>query len=324
MGSKNIYERFLWFDQKARTGRYPNATKLAEQFEISVKTAQRDIEFMRDRINCPLVYHKGEKGYYYEDKTFSLPSFYISAEELAALLITRNLLQGISAPSIGDELSLLTGKIAAILKRHVHVVDEEIINNAVSIQQVAYVPPPQEVFKHVLDGCLRRKCLTFSYASPASAAHTQRKVEPYHLFHYMGTWHLVGYCHLRKGPRDFNLARIQDVVVLSEAFAVRGNFSVQRYFGSTFGLYKGKDRSEVTLRFTPEKAKWVQDQIWHKEQKKTVLNDGSLELSFPVAGFSEITMEILKHGSGVEVIRPESLRNLVRQEAEKIIRLYNR
>jgi len=322
MSSKNIYERFLWFDQKAKAKKYPNATKLAEEFEMSVKTAQRDIEFMRDRLNCPLVYDQSAKGYYYEDDTFSLPSLYVSAEELSALLITRNMLRGISASYIGDELSLLTDKITSILKRH--VVEEGIIDYAVSIQQVAYVPPPEEVFRNVLDGCLRRKRLSFSYCSPASGQQTVREVDPYHLFHYMGTWHLVGYCHLRRGLRDFNLARIRDIAVLPVPFVPRNNFSFQRYFNSAFGLFKGKVRSEVTLRFTPEKAKWVQDQIWHRDQKKKALHDGSLELSFPVADFSEITMEILKHGSGVKVIRPESLRNRIRQEAEKISRLYNR
>ena len=55
---KNIYERFVWFDERARLKAYPNATTLAEEFEVSVKTAQRDIEFMRDRLNCPLCYDK--------------------------------------------------------------------------------------------------------------------------------------------------------------------------------------------------------------------------------------------------------------------------
>jgi len=41
----------------------------------------------------------------------------------------------------------------------------------------------------------------------------------------MGTWHLVGYCHLRKGLRDFNLARIKDIAVLSDLFTPRDNFS---------------------------------------------------------------------------------------------------
>lgn len=322
MSSKNIYERFLWFDQQAKAKKYPNATKLAGKFEVSSKTAQRDIEFMRDRLNCPLVYDQSEKGYYYEDDTFSLPSLYISSEELSALLIARNMLQGISASYVRDELSLLTDKITSILKRH--IVEEAIIDDAVSIQQVAYVPPPEGIFKAVLEGCLRRKRVEFSYCSPVSNQKTVRKVDPYHLFNYMGTWHLVGYCHLRKGLRDFNLARIKDIAVLTDLFTPRDNFSSQRYFNSAFGLYKGEVSSEVTIRFTPEKAKWIQDQVWHREQKKQVLPDGSMELSFPVADFSEITMEILKHGSGVKVIRPASLRARIRQEAEKIISLYNR
>ncbi len=55
MGTKNIYERFVWFDNQVRARKYPNATSLAGAFEISTKTAQRDIDFMRDRLLCPLV-----------------------------------------------------------------------------------------------------------------------------------------------------------------------------------------------------------------------------------------------------------------------------
>lgn len=47
MGVKNIYERFVWFDDQVRVKKYPNPISLAEQFEISTKTAQRDIDFMR-------------------------------------------------------------------------------------------------------------------------------------------------------------------------------------------------------------------------------------------------------------------------------------
>ena len=85
MGTKNIYERFVWFDSQVRAKKYPNATSLSEQFEISAKTAQRDIEFMRDRLLCPLDYDSSQKGYCYDDDTFSLPMVYLSSEELAWL-----------------------------------------------------------------------------------------------------------------------------------------------------------------------------------------------------------------------------------------------
>ena len=99
-------------------------------------------------------------------------------------------------------------------------------------------------------------------------------------------------------------------------FSSPENFDIKDYFGSSFGIYKGGPRSEVTLRFTPEKSKWIKEQIWHKEQKSRFLRDGSLELSFPVEDFSEIKMEVLKHGDQVKVVSPKRLRNVIRREGE--------
>jgi len=138
----------------------------------------------------------------------------------------------------------------------------------------------------------------------------------------MGTWHLIGYCHLRKEIRDFALSRISEPEVLVESFKIPAEFDFKKYFLSTFGLYKGKTTKEVTLRFTPEKSKWIKDQIWHKDQKVKYLKDGSIELSFPVSDFSEIKREILKHGDDVEVIKPKILRGLIKAEAKNILKIY--
>jgi predicted DNA-binding transcriptional regulator YafY len=320
MGTKNIYERFVWFDNQVRERKYPNATLLSEQFEISAKTAQRDIDFMRDRLLCPLDYDSSQKGYYYDDETFSLPMVYLSSEELSALLIARKMLQDISGGAIGDELSSVVDKITNILKKHSVVADQ--IDDAFSFQLIEYSPAPETVFKAVLEGCLKKKCLSFTYYSPATEEKSERTVEPYHLLNYMGTWHTIGYCHLRNEIRDFALSRISGAKVLTESFKIPADFDFKKYFLSTFGLYKGKSTKEVTLRFTPEKSKWIKDQIWHKNQKVKLLEDGSLEISFPVSDFSEIKREILKHGDEVEVIKPENLRNLIKAEAQKIAKIY--
>ena len=52
VGDQLFLERFIWFDNEARHGRFPNATKLAEQFELSTKTAHRSIEYFRDRLQA--------------------------------------------------------------------------------------------------------------------------------------------------------------------------------------------------------------------------------------------------------------------------------
>ena len=50
MGIKNIYERFIWFDDQVKLKKYPNATSLPKRLEVSLKTAQRDVKFMRERL----------------------------------------------------------------------------------------------------------------------------------------------------------------------------------------------------------------------------------------------------------------------------------
>ena len=47
MGEQLFLERFFWFDTEAKKNTFPNASNLARQFECSIKTAQRSIEFFR-------------------------------------------------------------------------------------------------------------------------------------------------------------------------------------------------------------------------------------------------------------------------------------
>jgi len=222
--------------------------------------------------------------------------------------------------SIGHEISSIADKITNILKKHSIAADQ--IDDAFSFQLIEYSPAPEAVFKAVIEGCLKKKCLSFTYYSPAAKETNKRTVEPYHLLNYMGTWHLLGKCHLRGEVRDFVLNRISEPKVQARSFKKPAEFDFKTYFLSTFGLYKGKSTKEVTLQFTPEKSKWIKDQIWHKDQKVKILEDGSLQISFPVSDFSEITREILKHGDAVTVIKPDSLRELVKTEAEKIVKIY--
>ncbi len=320
MGAKNIYERFIWFDDQVKQKRYPNTTSLAKQFEISIKTAQRDIEFMRDRLHCPLVYDKSRKGYFYEDNNFSLPMIYLSSGELSSLFVARKFLQDVAESSVGEEISTVIAKITSILNKH--SISAEEIEQTLSFQLIEYHPSSEQIFKKMLEACLQRRSVSFSYLAPAYAEKIQRTVDPYHLLNYMGTWHLIGYCHLRKSLRNFTLSRMSDLNILDKTFVVPRNFRIKDYLHSAFGIYKGPALKEVTLRFSPLKSRWIAGQIWHKDQKVKNLPDGSIELSFPVASFSEVTMEILKHGSGVEVIKPKALRDRIKEEAKKIVKIY--
>ena len=62
MGEGLFLERFFWFDTQVRQRKFPNATTLSRQFECSIKTAQRAIEFFRCRLNASLEYDPAHRG----------------------------------------------------------------------------------------------------------------------------------------------------------------------------------------------------------------------------------------------------------------------
>lgn len=316
MRSSIVYERFLWFEQQAKARRYPNARTLATEFEISEKTAQRNIAFMRDRLGCPVEYDQQRRGYYYTDHTFSLSGITLSSADLMALIIARDLLRNVAGRTIGSNISHAVEKIAATLKTH----GAESIGagQTVSLRFIEHSLVCEHIFKTVLEGCLKKRSLELAYDSPARPGSTLRTVDPYHLYNYMGNWHLLARCHLRKEYRNFHLSRINAVRLLKAPFAMQKDFDPDSYFASSFGIFKAWKTQTVTLRFSSEKVRWIAGQIWHPHQKETLRKDGSLDISFPAAAFPELLMEVLKHGAGVEVVKPKELRDMVRAEAEKI------
>ena len=84
MISISAYHRIIWFHNRVIDKHYPNARTLSEYFEISARQAQRDIEYLRDSMNAPLVYCAKKRGYAYEQE-FTLPHYFLSEIEKGTL-----------------------------------------------------------------------------------------------------------------------------------------------------------------------------------------------------------------------------------------------
>lgn len=321
MGDQLILERFIWFDNEVRRQRYPNAAKLATQFEINDKTAQRSIEYFRDRLIAPLEYDFFKKGYYYTDPDFRLPVSRISEEELLALLISRKLITEASAGSLADELEQISRRLNSLLAANLpgRAHPEE----AFSFRWKNITPIDSQTFKLVTTALLHGKILSFTYKSPAAAkSEVNRPVEPHHLVNYMGNWHLIAYCHLRGDWRDFLLSRMTLCQIHESNFELRQKEEWQPFLQDTFGIYQNKEKFNVVLRFTAARSRWIKEEMWHQDQKDRQDEVGSLIRTIPAAHESEIMMEILKHGSQVEVLEPEWLREKMAAELRAAAQIY--
>lgn len=309
-------ERWNWFDRQIRSDRYPNAARLSARFEISVRTAQRCIEFMRDRLGAPLSYDSARKGYAYLDSSWELPRMPVTQQELSALVIARKLLSRSAGGLLGDRIRHLVNKLGRL------VVDaglsETELDRSFSAEWHGFSPTVRSVFESVATALLDRRVLRFSYQSPASGNDTRRTVLPHHLQFYMGSWVLLAFCRNRGEWRKFLTARMREVVVLEERFDPLPDADWMPLLETAFGIFQAPNTQSVILRFNPFRARWIREQVWHPNQEMTENPDGTLDLTVPAADFREIKMWVLQYGADVTVLEPEALRKEIADEVRKM------
>jgi proteasome accessory factor C len=99
--------------------------------------------------------------------------------------------------------------------------------------------------------------------------------------------------------------------------------ALNEHYATAYGIFGGKADKLAVLVFTKERARWVADEQWHPEQQATWLPDGRYELRIPYRDPRELVMDILRHGSNVQVMAPDSLRTEVKQQLSNALRNYD-
>jgi predicted DNA-binding transcriptional regulator YafY len=66
----------------------------------------------------------------------------------------------------------------------------------------------------------------------------------------------------------------------------------------------------------------VAQEEWHPDQVSSVLPDGTLMLEVPYSDTRELIGEILRHGTDVEVIEPQNLREQAAATIDKMLNVY--
>ena len=97
---------------------------------------------------------------------------------------------------------------------------------------------------------------------------------------------------------------------------------LEDFVGQGYGIFSGGEVQWARLRFTEERARWVAHETWHPKQQISWLPDGRMEMRLPFTDLRELTLDVLRHGSHVEALEPEALRQAIREEMRAAIRHY--
>jgi predicted DNA-binding transcriptional regulator YafY len=318
MAKKLAYERYLWFHGRLQGKKYPKIGDLAGRFEISRRQAAREIEFMRLFLEAPIEYSREHGGYFYTDDNFQFPGLWVSEEEIVSLIVSRRLAAAMPDRNLKKKLDSFLEKIG----RNIDL-DLSRLESKISLKNVRYYRVEAAIFSAVLLALSHDRQLAITYASGYTAEITQRTVDPLHLLLYMGNWHLIAYCRQRRGIRDFLLSRMKTAETLADRIENPVNpEEIKEKIEKRYGIFFDGPATQVVLRFQPQSARLVCDQVWFPGQVSETQPDGGLVLKFPVADFREIIRDILPFAADVEVLEPPALRQLIRETIARLAGMY--
>ncbi len=322
---KPQFRRLIYIDEAIRKGsrteKLPNARSLAEDYEVSQRTIQRDLDFMKWELNAPLEYDPQRYGYYYTEPDYRLPALSISQGDFFAVTIGEKVLQQYRGTPLYDRLKVVFEKLQASIPDNV-TIDPSWLDERFTFFPDASPTLDPAIWELCLKGLQDSHTVTFDYLNPGYSKTYRRTVDPYHFVSFRAQWYLIGYCHYVKGIRVFAVSRMSKAKATKKEFTIPADFDFEAMAGKHFGIIFGDQEYVVRVRFDAEVAPYVKEREWHWTQVVEEFDDGSIEVTLKANHLLEIRRWILSWGGGATVLEPPELVAEVAQDVKRMCEAY--
>ena len=301
------------------------AAEMAKTFGCHSRTVYRDLEALQ-YAGFPIYTEKVEGKNFWsllDSAKHSIPIPFNLAE-LMALYFSRGMVKTLKNTVFYDSLETLFEKIKATLPReYIQYLDQ-------FAKSVAVVPQPykqhgeiREIVEALTRAAVEKKYIEIDYYTMSRKKKSRRKVAPYKIWFFGGTFYLVGYCGLRQDVRIFALDRIRTLETTEETYEMPGDFNLDEFMRASFGIFHGEP-VQVRIWFAPDAAGYISEKTWHATQRIETQKDGALIFEAEVAGTTEIKYWIMSWGSRAVVLSPDSLHTEIRRESEALLENYEK
>ena len=309
--------------ERLKAGRYPNCRKLADELEVSSKTVQRDIDFMRYQLGLPIEYDQLHFGFYYTEPVSHFPNIEISEGELVALYVGQKALAQYKGTSFEAPLSTAFRKITDGLRDTISVTWSD-LDSAVSFRSTGRSVADVHLFEQLSHAVFKQLEVRFEYKKPEGSRFEQRYVQPYHLGCVENLWYLFAFDLDREQLRTFALPRIRSVGVSKTKFRRPMDFSIGKFLGESFGVFAKPTKAKHMIRiaFDAFAAPRIEERQWHPSQKIKQLRNGGIELSLTLSNLEEIERWILSWGTHAEVLGPPELQERIAKTVSALADTY--
>ncbi len=299
--------------------------ELAEEFNVSKKTIERDITNLS---SCGFpIYDKIDEYrecqvFYYMMPHYKFPGLVFNFQEYMTLL----LIYKMSFPLE----SYLDGYIKDSFKKLQSQIPQEYSNfykkmwNFILPDTSSYFEYDDLMLKNISDvvnALFNYKQVYVKYKSLISKQMKEHFLSPLCLKIYQNNVYLVAYSDKKKATLLFALNRIIEIEVLNTP-PLQVKFNPDKFFENAFGNYKEKSY-KVVLEFKSDIAPYIAERIWYRKQKLRVLDNKNLQMEIPNITISEIKKFVFSYGNLVKVIEPQELIDEVLDNLEKVKEYYS-
>ncbi len=292
-------ERIFYINRKILEDGKVRTAQVTSKFEISKRQVMRDMEYLRDILEAPLVYETKEKGYVYTAE-YSMMSN-TNERMLVLNAIFRSLAESQGA------LSVITDMVSEGL-------DSGLEESYKSLsEKILFITPVQDwpdytVFNKICSAMKGDLRMSLGYRN-AKGERSNRHIEPLRLVNYSGRWYLLSFDRQNKELRTFHLSRIEKIEPI-EGDHFQSQYTegeLDSFIHGGFGIFMGKQSIPVTFCVFGWASNALATQTWHKDQMiRPVSFEGrqGLEVTVPVANLQEILSQILSFGPAAIPIAP--------------------
>ncbi|NSL88995.1 helix-turn-helix transcriptional regulator [Chitinophaga solisilvae] len=287
------------------------AAEIADRFNISLRTVYRDVKALQE-AGVPIGAEAGT-GYYIVDG-YHLPPVMFSKEEAAALLTGEKLMERFSDHSNRKQFGLAMEKIRSVLrgseKDYLESLEENIavISNGIPTEEEGF---PNKFMSDIQQALGLHQVISMEYFSFQEEVATRREVEPIGIFHSANKWHLIAWCRLRQGYRDFRIDRIRKLSVTSTYYKKDNRLSLQEYLKQK-KQHSPDDPILIKISLDKDLMRYVRDQKYYFGLMDETVKGDRVELTFLQPYLNQMARWLTMFGSRVDILEPESLRQVMR------------
>jgi len=313
--------RIMQIHERLKEGGFPNCQALSDDLEVSYKTVQRDIDFMRDQLQLPIEYDSVRHGFLYTREVKNLPAMALQEGEVIALLVAQRAAEQYRGTPFEKSLRNAFTRLIESLpsKSEISLKD---LSEAVSFRPPGPPAEDLECFQTLSNALMKSQEIEFRYRKPGDGTGATRRVQPYHLGCIGGIWYLIGFDLGRNALRTFALARIATPTNLNRRFTRPKDFSLDDMLSDSFSAFETHNAQQVRILLDPLAASLTSERKWHPSQKMTFRKDGSAEVTMKVGLAPDLEAWIMGWGPRAKVLAPVTLRNRIATAMQKAAMQY--